>query len=1105
MSGETTAVLLFTDLVGSTEQASRAGALAADELRSVHFGLLRGAIDVSGGTEVKNLGDGLMVVFASATRAVDCAVAMQKAIHRHNQRAEERLAIRIGASAGDCIEEDGDYFGEPVIEAARLCAKADGGQIIVSDLLHMMASRRSEHQFRSLGELELKGLQKPMPSYEVAWEPDGEELAAAVAPLPGALATAASETLFGFVGRESELEQLLSAYKDASAGTLRVVLVGGEAGIGKTSIVSRLARDVHGRNGAVLFGHCDEDLMVAYQPWIEALDGWAARAPAEVIDEHLASNGPILARILSALATRAGPRRDGEEPETERYLLLRACADLLARASATAPALVVLDDLHWADASTCQLLRHLLSSQASLPILIVGTFRDTDVGPSDPFSALLADTRPHERVSRIRLVGLNDTEITELVASAAGQELDEEAVELAHALRRETAGNPYFAGELLRHLAESGDITLDADGRWRSHAALDDLELPGSVREVIGRRLHRLGDETTAILSYAAVIGRQFDLDLLAVVAGSDDGQLLDLLERTIRAGVIVETERIGRFAFAHALVQHVLIGELSATRRQRIHHQIAESLEELCGDDPGERIEELAYHWATATRAVDQAKATGYAIRAGQDAMDTLAPEEALRWFGQALEMNADQRTPDDTQRCDILLALGNVLWIAGRPTEARARFIEAAGVARRIGDPQRLSRAALGHSGDVHRFSPRDTGVVDADIVNLLREAIEAIGDTHPELSVRLYGSLAMQLVYDDGTREEQERLSGRAVALARELDDPATLATALGMRHAVMRRPANIWERLELVREMVALADRGGQEYLALHARRQLLIDLMETGDFAGADAQIEVLEASLERSRRSFFEWTVLTYRACRAMSRGRFDEAEHLLTRAAVVGEETIESAGSEFGVQLAVLRRLQGRCREIVEAVAEIVAQSPDYGTWRCGLVYALAELDEPERLRTEFEILARDDFAQLADDSAYLVGLAMASGACARLGDAAGAAFLFDALLPYDARAITATTFIYLGPASHFLGMLAATKGDFDDARRRLDAALDASRALGAEPHVCETELEIARVRLAQGDERADVAAALDELARKADALGMAHVAAEARALALS
>ncbi len=1098
MGEETTAVLLFTDLVGSTEQVSRLEAVAADELRAVHFALLRRAIDASDGAEVKTLGDGLMVAFVSATRAVECAVAMQQAIDRHNRTAAERLEIRIGASAGDCMEEDGDYFGEPVIEAARLCATARGGQIIVSNLLALMAGRRSMHALEPLGEVELKGLQSPVIAFEVRWERARDVVAAG--PLPPAI-TAAGEAQFGFVGREVELDRLRDEFKHAAQGSLRVVLVGGEAGIGKTSIVSQLALEVCARGGAVLFGHCDEDLRVAYQPWIEALDGWATSAPADVLHAHVQSNGPVLGRILPVLATRGVPRDD--DPETERYLLLRACADLLGRASSASSALVLLDDLHWADSATCQLLRHLLSSHTTLPILIVGTFRDTDLGPSDPFNAFLADVRPHDRVARIRLAGLNDTEVAQLVESAAGHELDAEALELAHALQRETAGNPYFTAELLRHLAESGEIAVGADGRWQSRGALDELNLPGSVREVIGRRLHRLGARTTTILSYAAVIGRQFDLDLLSVVADADDGQLLDLLEQAMRAGVIVETERVGRFAFAHALVQHVLVGELTATRRQRIHHQIAESLEQLCGDDPGERIEELAHHWATATRPVDQTKAAGYAMRAGNQALNALAPKDALRWFTQALEICHEQRTPDDGQRCDVLLALGNALWVDGRPAEACARFIDAADVARRLRDAQRLARAALGCSGDVHRFSPLDTGVVDAVIVALLREAIAAIGDAATELTVRLYGALATQLVYDETSREEQQHLSGAAVELARELGDAETLATALGMRHAVMRRPAHLAERLEIANEMIDLAERAGNEYLALHAHRQLLIDLMEIGDFAGADQQVEVLEVSLARSPRPFLEWTALTYRSCRAMSSGDFDAAEALLTRAALVGEGRVDTAAADFGVQLAILRRMQGRVPEILGAVRAIVDGRPDYGTWRAGLVYAMTELDDPAALRADFEILAQDDFAGLGYDSAYLVGVAMASSACARVGHPEQAAVLFDALLPYDGRGATATHFVYLGPVGHFLGILAATMGDFDDARRRLTAALDSSRTLGSRAHACETTLALARVQIAQPRAGDDVARLLGDLEAEAAALGMLHIVAETRALA--
>ena len=253
------ATFLFTDLVGSTELSSGMSSSEAEALRQLHFGLLRGAIEAAGGREVKNLGDGLMVVFFSPSRAVACAVGMQRAIDRHNRRSPVHLGVRIGLSTGEAIEEDADFFGDPVIEAARLCARATGGQILATALLQMNLGRRATHEFAPVGAFDLKGLPEPVPTVEVLWEPSAEEAGRATAPLPGRLVSTAAGGLFGFSGRGAELERLMDAQKQSVAESrLQVVLVSGEPGVGKTSLAAHAAHVAHGEGVTVLFGACPE-------------------------------------------------------------------------------------------------------------------------------------------------------------------------------------------------------------------------------------------------------------------------------------------------------------------------------------------------------------------------------------------------------------------------------------------------------------------------------------------------------------------------------------------------------------------------------------------------------------------------------------------------------------------------------------------------------------------------------------------------------------------------------------------------------------------------------------------------------------------------------
>ena len=284
-AGETmAATFLFTDLVGSTEMASGMSASDAEGLRQTHFGLLRGAIDAAGGREVKNLGDGLMVVFLSPSRALACAVGMQQAIERHNRRAALHLGVRIGLSIGEAVEEDADFFGDPVVEAARLFARAMGGQILASALLPLTLGRRATQEFAPVGDLELKGLPEPVSTVEVVWEPSAEEAVGTVVPLPGRLASTAASGLFGFSGRSVELEGLEDARKrSVSEARLQVVLIAGEPGVGKTSLAAQGARTAHGEGVTVLFGACPEGTSAPYQPWISALSHLVRHSPAELL------------------------------------------------------------------------------------------------------------------------------------------------------------------------------------------------------------------------------------------------------------------------------------------------------------------------------------------------------------------------------------------------------------------------------------------------------------------------------------------------------------------------------------------------------------------------------------------------------------------------------------------------------------------------------------------------------------------------------------------------------------------------------------------------------------------------------------------------------
>ena len=317
------ATFLFTDLVDSTAISSRLDRAAAEDLRQTHFSLLRAAVTSAGGREVKNLGDGLMVVFMSPSRAVACAVAMQQAVERQSQRSPEALAIRIGVAIGEAIGEDNDFFGDPVVEAARLCANAGGGQILTTDLIRLTLGRHAAHEFCELGPRQLKGIPEPVQVVEVLWEPTAGEAASGSMPLPARLVAGGAEGLFAFFGRQDELGRIETAFKTASSGSgLGVVLVAGEPGMGKTTLAAKAARVAHTTGASVAYGYCQEGLAVPYQPWVVALSHIIEHAPDTVLESLRPAHATALASFLPATG-RLGAAH-GDTAQQRPYGLVRA-------------------------------------------------------------------------------------------------------------------------------------------------------------------------------------------------------------------------------------------------------------------------------------------------------------------------------------------------------------------------------------------------------------------------------------------------------------------------------------------------------------------------------------------------------------------------------------------------------------------------------------------------------------------------------------------------------------------------------------------------------------------------------------------------------------
>jgi class 3 adenylate cyclase/tetratricopeptide (TPR) repeat protein len=1052
--------ILFTDVVGSTELSQRLSAEAADEVRRGHFSLLRQAITESGGTEVKNLGDGLMVVFGSASAALGCAVAMQQGVEQENRGSENPVGLRVGLSGGEVSREDDDYFGDRVVEAARLCARCESGQVLASEWLRLTAGRRIRHECRSLGELTLKGLPDPVETVEVVWEPlGGADLKGAI-PLPARLAV---RPAVGVVGRGAEMTAITDALKRVTAGGGReVLLVSGEAGLGKTTLVAEAARAAIDNGTCVLFGHCEEDLATPYQLFAEALGHYVTFAPEEALLSHVAAHGSELSALVPALASRIPdlPASKATDTDTERFLLFAAVVGLLGATAQHQPVVVVFDDLQWADKGSLLLLAHLAAADPAMRVLVLGTYRDSELSNASALVDALASLRRHDGVSRIEMAGLDDTGVLALIEAGAGHPLDDAAVGLAHAIFRETDGNPFFVSEVLRNLVETGAIGQNAEGHWVARDSLDTTALPDSVREVIGARVLRLGKEAGRVLSVASVIGRDFDLDLLARATKTEQDDLLDLLEAASTAALVREpSDTSGRYAFAHALIQHTLYEDMGPNRRARAHRQVAEALEDLCGDRPGARVSELARHWVAATQPIDLEKAISYSRQAGDAALAALAPADALRHYAQALDLLYPQLShPDPALGIDLAIGLGTAQRQTGDPA-FRGTLLDASRRAADLHDTERLVAAALAND----RGWMTSAGNIDADKVAVLEMALGRLAAEGPHRALVL-ATLCAELAY--GPLETRRALADEAIAIANACGDDAVMVRVLNHLHPPLIVPSMLGESLVRTADALVRAERVGDPVLLFWAAVWRGDVAHRAGDLDEGDRCLNLMGALAEDLHQPTFSWTYQIWCAYRSLIAGDTDQAEQSANEALQIGTDGGEPDATIFyGGQLLYVAWQRGTVVDLIPLLDQMDADMADVPRQSIYAAIAAAhadagQLDEARQLLWKLAA-AGFDFRM---DMNWTQAMVFCAEAAIECRDTRYAVPLFDHLAPW-ADQWSSTSIGSEGPISHYLGGLAAILGRYGEAETYFAQAAASSAKADAKFFAARTDLSWGRM----------------------------------------
>ncbi len=876
---------------------------------------------------------------------------------------------------------------------------------------------------------------------------------------------------FPFVGRVAELETLRALMPNADGEGGRLLLIGGESGSGKSRLVREFAEEA-GRGGAlVLYGACDAVVRTPYGPFVEALDHLARETDPDRLRAALGAGGGELTRVIPDLRARIGdlPEPVQADPDTERHRLHLAVTELLTSVSRSQPILLVLEDGHWADASTLLLLRHLARAGGAARLLVVATFRDTETDVPRPLAETLADLHRADDVVRLRLAGLSHEEVTEFVRRAGDGEFDAEVDHLARTIAQITEGNPFLISELWRALVETQAVEL-AGGTIRLTRPVEELTSPESVREVVSQRLSRLEPRTADLLELAATAGPEFDFELIRRTSGLEEAALLAALDEAVRSALIEERPS-GRvtYGFTHELVRRALYDRLSRMRRAELHLRVGEALEES-GEGSPRALADLAHHFAEAAPLGGSDRGVEYNLRAARAAMATLAFDEATARLRAALDLPIE----DPLRRAELLLDLGEASNRAGHSSDALEAFRAAAEVGRQHDDAELLARAAIGYEDACWRPS-----IVDAGAVELLEEAAEKLGDGDPGLRVGLLSGLARALDFR-GERERGALVRRNAVALARQQRDRAGLARVL-VRSYWARGTSSLDEILAMLTEARDLGEELGEPEIRAEAMAWRVPTFVALGDLGSARREVAELLDTADQTAQPFMSHVVEHYDSAIALCDGRLEDAEAKARRSHEWSRLlTGRDAGGTYGVQMFSIRREQGRLAEVAPVLRVMAGGSPRQGPWRPGLIALLVDLG--------MEREARDQLDQVADaglermrESLWLASLTYLADAGAALADERIAALVYPELEPHSGSNVMIGHLVTCyGAADRYLGMLAATLGEWQRAEEHFDAALELNRRMGARTWLAHTAHQYAALLHRRGRGTSDLAQAL-------------------------
>ncbi len=851
--------VLVTDMVKSTELLRQLGTTDAAALREVVNRIISGTVVDAGGRVADQVGDSTMAVFSSCISAVEATRDIQRRVADYGRRADALtvLHLRIGIAVGDLLFDGERYYGQAIVEAARLEPLSTPGGALVTDLVARFTGAEADDiAFEAHGALRLKGIDEPIDTFALI----DRRTDVSLLDLPRGLTPALDTQL---VGREANLAELDELWQSTRAGATSIALVSGDPGMGKSSLISSFAASVHDTGALVLFGSSDRELSVPYWAFAQALER-AGSLDAEIEEVLRLGKGALAPLFPHRLDEDANARG-----EVDRVVLFDAVVEVLVRLAKRRPVLLVLDDLHWMTEATGQLLAHIAATAPECRLLVVGLYRGGEVDRRHGLRPLITEGHAGHRVTNVDVSLLTEADVLTMLVGSSDATSPDALDDVASRIHASTDGSPFYTRELLRHLQANGAIIQDGD-RWTLRAPLTELPVPDSIRDVVGDRMALLGDDFAETMALAAVAGTNFDAELLSLAGGRSLTDIVEHIEVAEDHRLVTGGDGAGTHRFAHDIVRSSVLSELRSSRRALIHQQLATALEQI---DAG-AIDELALHWSRAGTRESKAKALEYLLLAAQRDIAAFAWESAVERFTEAISLAglATGRVDDEV--------------VAGRSAEARLGLAwskralgdpgfvtlmgEALDAALTADRPDLAGRAALG-SLRPGSWSPEAQNVI-GEIVGYFRTALGT--DVDDAMRVRLLAGLATTMLAAPN-REERLELLGQARELAERLDEPSLRGSVMVAEFIEFNDPGMLEQRAQLVHEMGTVVSEADLDMAFTH-RYFRFLTLCEAGRVDDAYAALEEIEPILTATRNYWFAHVTETSRMALNIMRCRPD-------------------------------------------------------------------------------------------------------------------------------------------------------------------------------------------------------------------------------------